>query len=232
LWLWNSIKGDQLDSMRRVLSLLLATVLPGSVVPFPTFARTGGWEGNFGDTSTPIKHLVVIFQENISFDHYFGTYPWAANPIGEPRFWPSHGTPLVNGFTPGLLYNNPNALNPANGDGAVNPFRLSRSQAATEDQDHDYLPEQLAVDKGLMDLFPMSLGAAGPAPSAPPAAVTTKGLTMGYYDGNTVTALWNYAQHFAMSDNSYGTTFGLHSRRTKSDFGTDEWRNQHAQRLG
>ena len=31
---------------------------------------------------------------------------------------------------------------------------------------------------------------------------------MGYYDGNTVTALWNYAQHFAMNDNSYGTTFG------------------------
>ena len=31
---------------------------------------------------------------------------------------------------------------------------------------------------------------------------------MGYYDGNTVTAIWNYAQHFAMSDNSFGTTFG------------------------
>ncbi len=31
---------------------------------------------------------------------------------------------------------------------------------------------------------------------------------MGYYDGNTVTALWNYAQRFAMSDNSYNTTFG------------------------
>ena len=31
---------------------------------------------------------------------------------------------------------------------------------------------------------------------------------MGYFDGNTVTALWNYAQNFAMSDNSYGTTFG------------------------
>src|SRR5205807_4108141 len=35
-----------------------------------------------------------------------------------------------------------------------------------------------------------------------------KGLVMGYFDGNTVTALWNYAQNFAMSDNSYGTTFG------------------------
>ena len=31
---------------------------------------------------------------------------------------------------------------------------------------------------------------------------------MDYYDGNSVTALWNYAQHFAMSDNSYNTTFG------------------------
>ena len=34
------------------------------------------------------------------------------------------------------------------------------------------------------------------------------GLVMDYYDGNTVTALWNYAQRFAMSDNSFGTTFG------------------------
>ena len=37
-------------------------------------------------TATPIKHLVVIFQENVSFDHYFGTYPTAANPSGEPSF--------------------------------------------------------------------------------------------------------------------------------------------------
>src|ERR671937_2403531 len=36
-------------------------------------------------TATPIKHLVVIFQENQSFDHYFGTYPRAKNPPGEPR---------------------------------------------------------------------------------------------------------------------------------------------------
>ena len=37
-------------------------------------------------TSTPIKHLVVIFQENVSFDHYFGTYPYAANPLGGAQF--------------------------------------------------------------------------------------------------------------------------------------------------
>src|SRR5262249_46499516 len=36
--------------------------------------------------TTPIQHLVVIFQENVSFDHYFGTYPIAANTgaAGEP----------------------------------------------------------------------------------------------------------------------------------------------------
>src|SRR5262249_920790 len=37
---------------------------------------------------------------------------------------------------------------------------------------------------------------------------TNKNIVMDYYDGNTVTALWNYAQHFAMSDNSFGSGFG------------------------
>jgi len=158
-------------------------------------------------TATPIQHIVVIFDENISFDHYFGTYPVALNPSGEPSFTAAPGTPGVNGLTGGLLTNNPN-LNTANGAGATNPFRLDRSQAATADQDHDYTPEQMAFHGGLMDLFPMSVGSAGPPPSAPPAAVTTTGLTMGYYDGNTVTALWNYAQKYAMNDNSFGTNFG------------------------
>ena len=41
-----------------------------------------------------------------------------------------------------------------------------------------------------------------------PAARAMPTQVMDYYDGNTVTGLWNYAQHFAMSDNSFGTTFG------------------------
>ncbi|HMK22873.1 MAG TPA: alkaline phosphatase family protein, partial [Terriglobales bacterium] len=148
-------------------------------------------------TATPIRHLVVVFQENVSFDHYFGTYPQAGNPKGEPSFHARPGTPTVNGYTPALLTNNPN-LNPANGAGASNPFRLDRAQAVTADQDHDYTAEQQAFDAGLMDLFPASVGS--------PANNTA--LNLGYYDGNTVTAIWNYAQHFAMSDNSYSSTFG------------------------
>ena len=156
---------------------------------------------------TPIQHVVVIFQENVSFDHYFGTYPHAMNPPGEPRFVADPNTPAVNGLSGALLTRNPN-LNPANGAGATNPFRLDRSESATADQDHDYMPEQMAVHGGLMDLFPASVGTAGPPPSASAPISQTTGLTMGYYDGNTVTALWNYAQHYAMSDNSYNTTFG------------------------
>ncbi len=98
-------------------------------------------------------------------------------------------------------------MNPANGDGATNPFRLDRSQAATNDQDHDYTPEQMAFNSGLMDLFPANTGVAGPPPGGG-GVVDTTGLVMGYYDGNTVTGLWNYAQYFAMSDNSYNTNFG------------------------
>jgi phospholipase C len=164
-------------------------------------------------TATPIQHVVVIFQENVSFDHYFATYPVAANPSGEPKFFAAPGTPTVNGLTPELLTDNPNFTNPANTNSsdnsvAANPFRLDRSQAATADQDHDYTPEQMAFDSGLMDLFPLSVGTAGSPPSAPPSLVDTTALTMGYYDGNTVTALWNYAQNFAMNDNSYDTNFG------------------------
>src|SRR5487761_2552985 len=51
-----------------------------------------------GATATPIKHLVVIFQENVSFDHYFGTYPSAAYPAGEPAFHASPGPPPVTGL--------------------------------------------------------------------------------------------------------------------------------------
>ena len=53
----------------------------------------------------------------------------------------------------------------------------------------------------------MGTGTAGPPPSNIPQGSTT-GLVMGYYDGNTVTAFWNYAQHYSMSDNSFGTNFG------------------------
>jgi phospholipase C len=164
-------------------------------------------EGTDAAPPGAIQHVVVIFQENVSFDHYFGTYPQALNLPGEPPFTALPGTPAVDGLSPDLMHNNPNASNPSNGAGAANPFRLSRANAATADQDHGYRAEQTAFHAGAMDLFPLSVGAAD-GPNLGSGIAATTGLTMGYYDGNTVTAMWNYAQHYAMSERFFGTTFG------------------------
>ena len=192
--------------MRTRVSTLAGQVVMAGMV-FSLSAVQAQTPAPAAGPSSPIQHLVVIFQENVSFDHYFGTYPFATNPEGQPAFYAYPNTPSVNGLGPAYMNYNANAFNSMNGTGALAPFRLDRSQAATADQDHNYLAEQMAYHAGLADLFPMAVGTAGPPPSSFPQASTT-GLVMGYYDGNTVTALWNYAQHFAMSDNSYGTNFG------------------------
>jgi len=181
-------------SIRRTLAVTAAGALclGGSVSAVAASAAPA--HPAAGTTATPIQHVVVVFQENVSFDHYFGTYPNAANTDGRP-FTAAKGTPSVNGLTPALLNNNPNQAQPA---------RLSSSEAVTCDQDHDYTPEQLALDNGLMDAFVQNTGVT----DCSPPEFSAPGLVMDYYDGNTVTALWNYAQHFAMSDNMFDTEFG------------------------
>jgi phospholipase C len=141
----------------------------------------------------------VIFDENNSFDHYFGAYPnalypngvapSAQNPYGESLFIPLAGTPSINGLTSAL-----------NGLNSIGPFRLDRAEETTCDNDNHYKDEQKAYNSGLLDLFPESTSATGSA--------CTPALSMGYYDGNTVTALWNYAQYFSMSDNFFDSEFG------------------------
>ena len=165
---------------------LLATAI--AFIASPLASAGLAQDGGTGDPQ--IQHIVVIFQENVSFDHYFGTYPNATNPAGEPAFNARPDTPSVNGFNPALLNSNPNG---------ANPMRLDRSQALTCDQDHGYTDEQKAYDAGAVDKF-MEFAAGG--------SCADKTIVMDYFDGNTVTAMWNYAQRFAMSDNFYDTTYG------------------------
>ena len=165
--------------------LLLAVMLTANIAAYATDPQS--------DTATPIKHVVVIFQENISTDHYFGTYPNAANLPNEPQFTAAPGTPTVNGLTGSLLTSNPNSL--LTGYSSDNPARLDRTQPVTCDNDHDYTAEQAAFNGGQMNMFPEQTSCSA-------------GLVMNYYDGNTVTALWNYAQNYALNDNAFGTTFG------------------------
>jgi len=179
----------------RVLVSVLTMVALAVGVPASLRAHPGGWDDP--PTTTAIKHVVVIFQENVSFDHYFATYPHATNPAGEPAFHAKGETPRANNLLGGgLLDENPNS---------TQPFRLDLTEAVTCDQNHSYTPEQQAFDHGLMDKFPEKVGTGGPGCYD---AGKGAGVVMGYYDGNTVTALWNYAQHFAMNDNSFSTMFG------------------------
>lgn len=131
---------------RPLITLALvgtATIASASLATV-TGASAASAVNNSFSTTSPIKHVVVLFQENVSFDHYFGTYPKATNADGQP-FKAKPGTPTINGLTPALLTANPNG---------VNPQRLGVANALTCDQNHDYMPEQQALDGGLMDKFP------------------------------------------------------------------------------
>jgi phospholipase C len=164
-------------------SLAGAVALTAGVTAALTAAGGGtSLAGPPAATTTPIQHLVVIYQENVSFDHYFGTYP------------------NVNGLSADLLTANPNGTNPRRYD----PTNVN--DVLTCDQDHNYTDEQKAFNGGAMDRFPQTVGnGGGKSPEGNPCVA---GDVMNYYDGGTVRALWNYAKHYAMSDNSYSTTFG------------------------
>lgn len=183
-----------LNSLGNISRQLLAAGLVSTLIT-PLSVRAAG------TTTTPIKYLVVIFDENNSFDHYFGTYPNALYPqgaavstqlpLGESPFVPLPNTPSVNGISATILQYSNNS---------TGPFRLDRALETTCDNDNHYTDEQKAYNGGLLNKFPESTSATGTG--------CTPALSMAYYDGNTVTALWNYAQYFAMSDNFYDSEFG------------------------
>ncbi|HEY8301759.1 MAG TPA: alkaline phosphatase family protein [Jatrophihabitans sp.] len=181
---------------RRQVAAIAGVAAVTVAVALPAGSATAAGRSS---ATTPIRHLVVIFQENVSFDHYFGTYPNATNADGS-SFHARPGTPAVNGLTPTLLTANPNGVNPRRYD----PTNVN--DVLTCDQDHNYSDEQKAFDGGKMDRFPQTVGQG--SGKSPEGNSCSAGDVMNYYDGNSVTALWNYAQRYAMSDNSYGTTFG------------------------
>jgi phospholipase C len=174
----------------------LVPVTHADAVPVPATVPASVYRPA-SSAATPVKHLVVIFDENESFDHYFGTYPQAANTSGSP-FHAKKGTPTpANLLTGSLLTANPNEFN---------PHRLTPKEALDCDQDHQYQAEQQADDDYQMDQFVQDTG--HDTCTGQPTLFGAPGLVMDYFDGNTVTALWNYAQNYSMSDNNFDEQFG------------------------
>ena len=219
--------------MKRLLALLAALAAFSALVTSISLASPGRDSSdrhlalkdhhlilNGGDPRTPIRHVVEIFQENVSFDHYFGTYPHAANSDGEnfnaaaahtgdrrahcrrrvPRFQPVCGTAqtfLPPTPTPPFHVASTATHRPRPATPAASSPAIRTTTTATSSR-----PSTTAR-------WIASCRASAPAEAKLPLALPAISETvMDYYDGNTVTGLWNYAQHFAMSDNSYGTTFG------------------------
>jgi len=181
-------------SWGRVGALLGAAALAtaGGAVPASATSAPGGHGTH---TATPIKHLVVLYDENVSFDHYFATYPKAANTDGT-KFKAAARTPKIdNLLNAGLLKKNPNLYTPK---------RLASSQAMTCDQNHSYGPEQYAADGGKADKYVENTEVS----KCSGGLFGEPGLVMDYYDGNTVTGLWNYAQHYALNDRSFSSVYG------------------------
>ena len=87
-------------SWRRASAIVAAAALVsgGAAATAATAAKAAPAPSTF----TPIKHLVVIFQENVSFDHYFGTYPNATGQGGSP-FTDGVSGDALNAGSPGGL---------------------------------------------------------------------------------------------------------------------------------
>src|SRR3974390_692554 len=95
------------DAPRKAMAVMLALATVLGPTSIPAFAADHAVPNAGPATATPIKHLVVIFQENVSFDHYFGTYPVATNPASEPAFYAHPATPTVHGYSPAFLTHHP-----------------------------------------------------------------------------------------------------------------------------
>ena len=131
---------------------------------------TGGLAAN------PITHVVVVVQEDHSFDNYFGTYPTA------------NGT-VVNSVT--------ETLEPVNGlpNGTCLPFksrclppRLAKGDSTT-DPVEGQLPYENDYDGGRMDGFPQFSG---------PQSMT-------YFDYHQISAYWIYAEEYGLADNYFAS---------------------------
>src|ERR1700676_1041921 len=135
---------------------------------------------------TDIEHVVILIQENRSFDHYFGSYRG------------------VRGFSDrSLCFSKPDPANtPHPPIGALLPFRLDTSTtnaACTHDITHDWVPQHQSWNNGAMDGFVTSR-----LPINPNDAV----LSMGYYTRADIPYYYSLADGFTICDNYFCSVMG------------------------
>jgi phospholipase C len=162
--------------LATTLPLLSCSSTPTTTLPVP------------GQAAYKIKHIIVIMQENRSFDSYFGTYPGAD---GIPM---QNGAPTVCVDDPatGLCvkpYHNPSDLNGGGPHGAAN---------AVAD-----------IDGGKMDGFiaQAEKGRRGCLQVDSPLCTNSTAMdVMGWHDAREIPNYWAYAEHFVLQDHMFEPT--------------------------
>ena len=170
------------------LMALFATTLIACGGSSPNQAAESTTPATLDDAQKKIQHVVVIMQENRSFDHYFGTYPGA------------DGIPMQDGV-PTVC-----APDPATGE-CVKPFHDSndldyggphRADDAEKDinggkMDGFIQQERQGIEKSRCeDEFDPSCGGSKDEPSV-----------MGYHDSREIPNYWNYAEQFVLQDHMF-----------------------------
>ena len=134
-----------------------------------------------------IKHIIVIMQENRSFDQYFGTYPGA------------DGIPMQNG-KPTVCVNDPKTnqcIKPYHNPNDINSGGPHASASAAAD-----------IDGGKMDGFIAqfriaSKGCKGKSPDTPGCVEGQTPDVMGWHDAREIPNYWAYAQNFVLQDKMF-----------------------------
>jgi phospholipase C len=161
-----------------VLALALGT-LAGELGERPQ-ASTGKRPSAVPPGIHKIKHVVVIMQENRSFDSYFGTFPGA------------------DGIPPGVCVPDPRG-------GCVRPYHDATDR--NFGGPHALLNARRDIDRGAMDGFVRSEvgGTLGCVDRNDPYCARHGGGTdvMGYHDSREIPSYWAYARNFVLQDHMF-----------------------------
>lgn len=157
---------------------------PGSGSPGSGSPGTGS--SSACATLTDIEHVVILIQENRSFDHYFGSYKGV-------RGFADQSAAFQQPY-PGNTSSTP--------AGVLLPFHLdttNASAACTHDITHEWVPQQQSWNNGAMNGFVTSRLAANGNDAL---------LSMGYYTRNDLAYYYALADAFTLCDNYFCSVIG------------------------
>ncbi len=172
-----TMKGIVRNRLTAVLAAPLAFALGGAPTP--------AWAGN-----TPIRHVIIIMQENRSFDSYFGKFPGADG--------------LPNGLCVPLDPSKPKqgCIAPFHDPHDVNAGGPHGPEGAKGD-----LNDGLFSDKMDGFLYQQSTAPQNCVPNAPDCSTTKDGVArhdaVGYHTREEIPNYWAYAERFVLQDHLF-----------------------------